>query len=174
MKTIDESHLAVDPAITDKELDLILHKKLAELESNLLSEGQEMMNFGISETSEQFKKRLANYLEQVDDQKKSDLAYYIFHRKVILDILAKAIQRSSDGKYVREDVIHQLIMPLRKTSDDIHLDSCNLWLIDERLAIHDFLISSYRLTAFSYITQPNMTVSSERETVVYDCSKGRC
>ncbi|MGR7464436.1 ATP-binding protein [Klebsiella aerogenes] len=147
LKRIDESRLAVDPDITDKELDLLLHKQLSELESNLLSEGQEMMNFGISESPEQFKKRLANYLEQVDDIKKSDLADYVFHRKVVLDILAKAVQRGSDGKYVREDVIHQLIMPLRKTSEEIHLDSCNLWLIDERLAFHDFLASDKPLSS---------------------------
>ncbi|MBT9430304.1 hypothetical protein [Candidatus Symbiopectobacterium endolongispinus] len=65
----------------------------------------------------------------------------------MLDILAKAIQRGSDGKYVKEEVIHQLIMPLRKTSDEIHLDSCNLWLIDERLAFHDFLASDKGLSS---------------------------
>jgi len=35
---------------------------------------------------------------------------------------------------------------MRKTSDEIHLDSCNLWLIDERLAFHDFLASDRPLS----------------------------
>lgn len=147
LKRIDEARLVVDPDISDKELDLLLHKQLAELESTLLSEGQEMMNFGINENTEQYRIRLTKYLEKVDDLKKSDLADYVFHRKVVLDILAKAIQRGSDGKYVKEEVIHQLIMPLRKTSDEIHLDSCNLWLIDERLAFHDFLASDKALSS---------------------------
>ena len=33
------------------------------------------------------------------------------------------------------------------TSNDIHFDSCNLWLIDERLAFHDFLASDTTLSA---------------------------
>jgi hypothetical protein len=138
---IDEDKLNVDPNISDKELELILHKQLSELEGTILSEGHELMNFGIGETQEQYQARLATYLGKVDDIKKSDLANYVFHRKVILDILHKAIQRGEDGKYVREDLIHELIMPMRKISNEIRLDSCNLWLIDERLAFHDFLAS---------------------------------
>jgi hypothetical protein len=104
------------------------------------------MNFGTDETPEQYRERLATYLVKVDDIKKSDLANYVFHRKVILDILQKAIQRGTDGKYVREDLIHELIMPMRKISNEIRLDSCNLWLIDERLAFHDFLASDKPLS----------------------------
>src|SRR5581483_9744482 len=86
---------------------------------------------------------------KVDDIKKSDLANYVFHRKVILDILQKAIQRGTDGRYAREDLIHELIMPMRKISNEIRLDSCNLWLIDERLAFHDFLASDKPLVTMA-------------------------
>jgi hypothetical protein len=143
---IDEDKLNVNPNISDKELELVLHKQLSELEGTILSEGHELMNFGTDETPEQYRERLATYLVKVDDIKKSDLANYVFHRKVILDILQKAIQRGTDGKYVREDLIHELIMPMRKISNEIRLDSCNLWLIDERLAFHDFLASDKPLS----------------------------
>jgi hypothetical protein len=123
-----------------------LHKQLSEIEGSLLSEGHEVMNFGKDESPEQYRARLASYLGKVDDIKKSDLANYVFHRKVILDILQKAIQLGADGKYAREELIHELIMPMRKTSNDIRLDSCNLWLIDERLAFHDFLASDKPLS----------------------------
>jgi hypothetical protein len=66
---------------------------------------------------------------------------------VILDILQKAIQLGTDGKYAREELIHELIMPMRKTSNEIRLDSCNLWLVDERLAFHNFLASDKPLSA---------------------------
>lgn len=144
---ISDDKLSVDPDITDKELDLILHKQLSEIEGSLLSEGHEVMNFGKDETPAQYHARLTNYLEKAEDIKKSDLANYVFHRKVILDILEKAIQRGADGKYAREELIHELIMPMRKTSDEIRLDSCNLWLIDERLAFHDFLASDKPLSS---------------------------
>ncbi|MDP3584292.1 MAG: hypothetical protein Q8R61_04145 [Thiobacillus sp.] len=155
---ISEDKLSVDPDISDKELDLILHKQLAEIEGSLLSEGHEIMNFGKDESPAQYNARLADYLEKADDIKKSDLANYVFHRKIILDILGKAVQRGADGKYAREELIHELIMPMRKTSNEVKLDSCNLWLIDERLAFHDFLASDKSLS-----TMPITDYASTKE-----------
>lgn len=119
---MSEDKLDVDPNITDKELDLLLHKQLAEIEGSIASEGHEVMNFGMHETPDQYRSRLASYLGKVDDLKKSDLANYVFHRKVILDILEQTIRRGSDGKYAREELIHELIIPMRKTSNDVLSD----------------------------------------------------
>jgi hypothetical protein len=152
LKIISEEKLVVDPNMTDKELDLVMHKHLSEFEGGLLSDGHEVMNFGQDETLAEYKSRLAAYLSKVDVIKQSDLANYVFHRKVLLDILDKAIQKGADGKYAREELIHEIIMPLRKTSDDVQLDSCNLWLVDERLAFHDFLASDKTLASIP-ITQ---------------------
>lgn len=104
------------------------------------------MTFGAGESPAQYKARLDGYLAKVDDIKKSDLANYVFHRKIILDILEQAIKKGADGKYAKEELIHELIMPIRKTSGEITLDSCNLWLIDERLAFHNFLASDKPLS----------------------------
>ena len=148
---IHESGVDVDPEITDKDLDMVLNKQLSELERDILSEGHEIMNFGKDETPEHYRRRLGEYLSKVDDIKKSDLANYVFHRKIILDILQKAIQVGPAGKYATEDLIHELIMPMRKTSNEIRSDSCNLWLIDERLAFHDFLASDKPLSSMSIL-----------------------
>lgn len=161
LSRVSEDKLNVDPNISDKELDLLLHKQLVEIEGNLVAEGHEVMNFGMHETPDQYRARLASYLEKVDDLKKSDLANYVFHRKVILDILEQAIRRGSDGKYVREELIHELIMPMRKTSNEILSDGYNLWLLDERLAFHDFLasdkpLSSYPITTSSEQKEPDI------------------
>ncbi|MFG6892109.1 ATP-binding protein [Burkholderia pseudomallei] len=147
LSRIAEEKLAVDPDISDKDLDLLLHKQLSEIEGALLSEGHAIMQFSKEESSTDYRARLAAYLQKADDIKRSDLANYVFHRKVILDILQKAIERGEDGKYAKEELIHELIMPLRKTSNDVKLDSCNLWLIDERLAFHDFLASDKPLSS---------------------------
>lgn len=147
LSRIDAAKLSVDPEISDKELELLLHKQLAEIEGSLLSEGHEVMNFGKDETPAQYQARLKNYLEKVDDIKKSDLANYVFHRKIILDIFEKAIQIGVDGKYSREDLIHELIMPMRKTSNEVFAVNSNLWLIDERLAFHNYLASDKPLSA---------------------------
>ena len=58
-------------------------------------------------------------------------------RRVIIDLLDKAIQRGSDGKFAREDMIHEIIVPMRITSDDQKFRRNSLWLVDERLAFHD-------------------------------------
>jgi hypothetical protein len=144
---ISEDKLHIDPEISDKELDLLLHKQLAELESNVLAEGHEIVGLNSDESPHQYRQRLSSYLEKVDDIKKSDLANYVFHRKIVLDILEKAIERGADGKYAKEELIHELIIPLRTTSNELHMDNCNLWLIDERLAFHDFLASDKPLSA---------------------------
>lgn len=148
LKRIDAAKLTIDPSISDKELDLLLHRQLSEIESNMLSEGHDMMNFDCGEAPSDYQARLSSYLGMADDIKKSDLASYVFHRKVILDILEKAIERGADGKYAREDLIHELIAPMRKTSDEVSFDSLNLWLVDERLAFHDFLASDKPLSSF--------------------------
>lgn len=147
LSRIPDEQLAVDPDITDKELDLVMHKHLAEIESKMLADGHDVMNPPESETYEDYRVRLQEYLKTAEDIKKSDLANYVAHRRVILDLLEKAIQRKSDGKYEREDLIHNLIMPMGNTSAEIHFDTCNLWLVDERLAFHDFLASDKTLAA---------------------------
>lgn len=45
------------------------------------------------------------------------------------------------------ELIHKLIMPMRKDSNEVLSDSCNLWLIDERLAFHNYLASDKPLSA---------------------------
>ncbi|MCI5212198.1 MAG: hypothetical protein D3910_26225 [Candidatus Electrothrix sp. ATG2] len=44
-------------------------------------------------------------------------------------------------------MIHTLIMPMRKDSNEIPMESSNLWLIDERLAFHDYLASDKPLSS---------------------------
>ncbi|WP_198003510.1 hypothetical protein [Actinobacillus succinogenes] len=61
--------------------------------------------------------------------------------------MQKAIEKIDNKKYSREDIIHQLIMPMRKESDELLSDSCNLWLIDERLAFHNYLASDKTLSS---------------------------
>lgn len=147
MARISAGGINIDPNISDKDLDLTLHKFLSEIEGKLLSEGHDLMSPMQNEELKDYQARLSEYLKTADDIKKSDLANYVFHRKVILDILGKAIERGKDGKYACEDLIHSLIMPMRKDSNDVKFDSFNLWLVDERLAFHDYLASDTTLVS---------------------------
>ncbi len=138
---IAENDKIVDPNISNKDLELKLHTHLMTIESELLSEGHDLIKLNSIEDDENYSKQLENYLSKASDLKKSDLANYVAHRKVILDILSKAIKIREDSKYSKEDVIHKLIMPMQKSSNELFSDDSNLWLIDERLAFHNFLSS---------------------------------
>ncbi|CDK65596.1 hypothetical protein [Morganella morganii IS15] len=144
---VAEEQLIVDPEKSDKDLELHLHAQWYEVERQLVSEGHDIMQPQNEEHVEEYKGRLSEYLKKAEDLKQSDLANYVSHRKVIIDLLQKSIERLDDGKYAREDMIHELIMPMRKDSSEVLLDSCNLWLIDERLAFHNYLASDKTLNA---------------------------
>jgi len=144
---VPQDELSVDPAISDRDLDVVLHRQLARIEEALLEEGHGLMAPGEAEDIADYERRLQGYLDKVQDIKRSDLANYVAHRRVILDLLEQAIKRQSDGRYAREELVHRLIMPLRRSSNEVLPDNCNLWLVDERLAFHDYLASDKPLQA---------------------------
>ncbi len=141
IQKLSDQNLHIDPNAPAKEIELFLHKHLYEAECKLLSEGHDIMVPNGIESKDDYLNRLDRYLSAVEDIKKSDLASYVSHRKVILDLLEKAIERDADGSYSREDVIHKLIVPMGVDSNEAGLSECNLWLLDERLTFHDYLAS---------------------------------
>ncbi len=144
---LSDSDKIVDPNISDKDLDIKLHLHLMLFESQLLIEGHDLMVPNGIEDKEDYSKRIDEYLSKASDLKRSDLANYVAHRKVILDLLRKSIKRGTDGKYSKEDVLHKLIMPMQTISNEIKFEDSNLWLVDERLAFHNFLASDKTLTS---------------------------
>ncbi|MCO7197496.1 hypothetical protein [Pseudoalteromonas sp. OANN1] len=155
---IEEKDLIIDPDKSDKDVELHLHEQWYAVERQLLCEGQHIMTPKRNEQAEEYEERIQSYLQKVEDLKKSDLANYVSHRKVIIDLLEKSIERTSEGKYAKEEIIHELIMPMRKESSEVFLDSCNLWLVDERLAFHNYLASDKPLSAM-----PIVDTSSAKE-----------
>lgn len=135
----------IDPDITDRELELTLHRHFADLERQLMEEGHSILSPQLNETSTAYQRRVAEYLKKVEDVKMSDLVGYVAHRRVVLELLQEAIRKDESGRYVREDLIHTLIMPMRTDSTQVSLDNCNLWLVDERLAFHNYLASDLPL-----------------------------
>lgn len=159
---IAPDQLNVDPAVNDKELDMTLHKHWYQLERDLIAEGHEVMGDLDHEFSDEYQRRLDDYLEKAQELKQSDLASYVSHRRVIIDLFEKATERKADGKYAREDLLHSLIIKMRTESTELRTEP-NLWLIDERLAFHDYLasdkpISSMPITASASGREPDIAV----------------
>jgi len=151
LRHLSEEDFYVDPDISEKELDTLLHKKFVDVDAHMIAEGHDIMKVAVGERFEQYKDRLSEYLATLSDLKQSDLAGYVGRRKLIIEFLRHAIERDADGKYQREDVLHELLFPMRATSDQVRFDDANLWLIDERLSFHDFLASDKPLSSLPII-----------------------
>jgi len=147
LQYLEPDKLNIDPMISDNKLELTLHGKYTELEERILTEGYTLMEPHNGESIDDYQTRIEDYLKKVVDVKKSALASYVTNRRVIIDLLKAAIERGPDERYVRENLIHKLIMPMRTDSSEVLQDDCNLWLIDERLAFHDYLASDKPLSA---------------------------
>jgi hypothetical protein len=161
LSRLESLGVTVDPSIKDADLELLLHRNLQKLEAAALVEGHKVFAEAGSEPPEDYENRLTAYLETVNDINMSDLAAYVSRRRVILDLLAKFIRVNEQGRYSREDAVHSLLMPMRKDSNEIGTDASNLWIIDERLAFHDYLasdrtLSSMPITGSESTTEPDI------------------
>lgn len=145
LKRIPESDLAINPKISDKELELKLHSHLMTVEAELIAEGHDLMKPIMGDAEDDYLYRIHSYLDKAGDLKQSDLANYVTHRKVIIDLFKDALKIKNNGKYSKEEVIHQLVMPMQKDSEQILSEDANLWLIDEKLAFHSYLASDKTL-----------------------------
>ncbi|WP_442575786.1 ATP-binding protein [Microbacterium sp. F51-2R] len=144
---IEERGITVDPSVKDQDLELQLHRHLQKIESEAFVQGQEIFAEADAdaEPAEDYTHRLAAYLATVSEINQSDLAAYVSRRRTVLDLLSRLIRADKGGKYSREDAIHSLIVPMRTESNDVAADGSNLWIIDERLAFHDYLASDKTL-----------------------------
>ena len=119
VQSMDREGMFVDPATSDAQLDKVLHKAKYKIEQTLLEEGSKFLQPDLSDSVESYTQRISQYLEKLQTIKQSDLASYVTHRRVVLDFLKSALSSRDDGSFAREDVVHNLIMPMGTTSEDL-------------------------------------------------------
>lgn len=140
--SIDDELYSFDNKIDDSKLDLLLHSIKSKIEEDYIKQGNVLKNENIEGSSlEEYKAKLQDYLSLSKALNQSELAKYVIHRKVILELLEKAISVSEDGNYQKESVIHNIIMPMKKTSNDISFEENNLWIINEDLTFSNYVSS---------------------------------
>ena len=156
----------LDPDIEDNELDLKLYKAVHSLQERLREEGKELFESGGSDAEfEEYAEKFSEYFSTIGDVNQSDLARYVFDRKLILQFLQKLLSVQETGKYALEDKVHRLIFPMGKTSDEVPFENHNLWLLDEKLAYHRYLASDKQLRK----TEPLVNDSKkELDLIVFD------
>ena len=144
-----ESLETVRPGLPDDKLELELHKTYARVELEVKQRAQKFLKRDISKVKDydKYKKEYSEFLQEANEIGKANLADYIVHRKLILDLLERNLEQDNDGKYSREESIHELIFPMRTTSDDVSWEQQNLWVLDEKLSYHEFFASDKTLAS---------------------------
>ena len=143
----------ISPMASKTEMEMALHRQLHKRQVELKQEGVRIL----AETEDvqdpqEYYTRFRKFVEDENELGKTALAQYVIHRRVILDLLAKALKQDPEtGKYALEKTVHSLIFPMRSTSDDVPFEQQNLWIIDERLTFHSFLSSDQPLNTIGEI-----------------------
>ncbi len=133
----------IKPNLSIEKLDDELHKIKREFDKEIKEQNQELLKSlrdGIL-SEKQYRERFKKQITKVSEANSAVLAEYIARRKVIIDLLEMAIKKNDDGRFQKERYIHDLIFPMRTTSEEEPYESHNLWLLDEKLAYCNYISS---------------------------------
>jgi hypothetical protein len=94
--------------------------------------------------------RVQKIADAINADKKGSLAEYVVKRKEILDLLDRSISYVDPDKkdYLKEEIVHDIIIPIRSDSDDLDYDDHNLWVLDDRLAFYSYFRSDRPFRTF--------------------------
>lgn len=142
---------------------LFKYKGVAELE--LQKEATELLKTKAKHL-EEIEDKYKEINKKISDFNKDNLAGYVLRRKIIIDLLNKKLQLNSDEKYQNEEIIHDIIFPMKTTTDEIKYEDHNLWIIDEQLTFHHFAASDKQLSAITTSDsemRPDIIICSEKD-----------
>lgn len=91
--------------------------------------------------------KAAEYVSGLKQESVSSLAEYVMKRKLILEVFEESLRFKEDTTEVSEyeDVLHDIICPLKSTSEDLDYDDHNLWIVDDRLAFFSYFNSDTQM-----------------------------
>ncbi len=142
---------SIRPNLSDQELDIELHKILSDLESDVKRQKEAFLSDTFLANEENINKRKEEYqrfINEINELGKYKLADYVIHRKAILDLLKKKAGIKEDGKYSLEKEIHDIFYPMRESTNRAFFEQRNLWIIDEKLAYHQYLASDQPMDSY--------------------------
>jgi hypothetical protein len=144
---LDEINKINPNNLSDEKLDIALYKIQQKLELEVKHEFKDAMK--AIENPEIFFSERAELFNKINEVGHSKLSQYVVHRKLVLDLFGKTLELNDESKYALENAVHNLIFPLKSTSDDLQPDHQNLWIIDEKLSYHKYLASDLPFKSMS-------------------------
>jgi hypothetical protein len=140
----------IPPGCSNDKLDEHLLHFRRRVEDDVRKQGKKIAELVDKESFDQYESRMNDFIETMNEVGKSQLASYIAHRRAILDLLDVSLKKSAtDKNYKLEEILHNMIFPMRQTSRDVFQKQQNLWIIDERLCFHSILTSDKKLKSIS-------------------------
>jgi hypothetical protein len=138
---------------TEERIDLELYKAQQTYQHELQVRYQVLLkeNDPKALALDQYEQQFRQFIEEWNEAGMAALAEHVMLRSATLRFLdsRRAIQES--GKHLLEEAIHQVVFPLKTTSDDLPAEKMNLWIIDERLAYHHYLASDIPLSSIEVL-----------------------
>ena len=165
----------IRPSLSETKLDEELYRLRRDFELQLRTDNKNLMERMKNDLvlSEDYQDEFRNQVARISDANKSVLAEYVAHRRIILEFLKQGIQRNDDGKYSRESYIHNLIYPMRRTSDELGYEAHNLWLIDERLSYCEYISSDIPFSNDNKEGRPDIMMLDHPVAVSDESNTGR-
>lgn len=157
----------ISPNLSEEQLDIELYKTQRDIELEHRQQAIKIQSpppespTGVVE----YKALYEQYLDEENELGKAALAKYVVHRRTILELLDNALKIQDNGAYVREDLVHSLIYPMRASSETVEFSRQNLWVVDERLSYHWHLASDQPL---SKLKVANVKGGDEPDIVVFN------
>lgn len=138
-----ELYEKIPAGLNNEKLELELHKSEQSWELEISKQGKDLEKSLTNNTFniDEYNKIFEEYCSSITEISKASLAEYVARRKAIINLLETTLELRSDDSYNSEASVHTIICPMRYTSDEIEFTEMNLWLIDDRLAYHQFLAS---------------------------------
>lgn len=164
LKHHPESLSAIPPGLSEEKLDVALHVAQGRAQEELRQRCERIATgpTGDIRDTKKFRQEFDDAVVQLNDFGKARLAEYIVHRRLALHLLSRSLERDEQDRYSFEASVHEIIFPLRRTSDDIDFENQNLWIIDEKLSYHRYLASDKLLKSL----EPIGVASADRPDLI--------
>jgi len=138
---LDWNEIPMNPS--DNDINQVASKAKYQKEKSV----QKKVNKILDNFDKEIPEKINEVFSAIDEIKKSELVHYISLRKVYLEVLKKTLEiKDINKKHEKEDLLHSIIFPMRKDSDQVGFDEHNLWILDERLNFVEYLRSDMPLS----------------------------
>lgn len=133
----------INPDMSEQELYATMNSAYAELESKYVFDFKNILSHSLDWDSDDERTKI---FENMSKAQHAVLAKYMSHRKYIINFFEKSLnsywaEEDEKEKYVKECVIHDILMPRHYSNHKLTLDNCNLWILDDRLNYYSFTSS---------------------------------